>query len=145
MGGRGYSYTDLLHLPLHWNNGGNVEGDLHNRLAWAIENIFVHELGGTWKAPVVNAGGLPLIGNAPGDVRVTLDTSLLWVWNGMASVWVPVGGGVYAGHFEQAVKPTIVQIPDGWWGYWWSTVTSELRQVRNRGGTMYAVELTPLP
>lgn len=51
----------------------------------------------------------------------------------------------YVGKFEQAAKPTIIQIPDGKWGFWWDTNLSEMWQVRNRGGTMYAVELNPLP
>lgn len=51
----------------------------------------------------------------------------------------------YVGKFEQGTKPTIVQIPDGKWGFWWDTSLSEMWQVRNRGGTMYAVELNPLP
>ena len=142
---RGYNYTPILNLPLHWNPGGNVEGDLHNRLAEALEDILITQLGGTWKAPVASAAFLPMIGNAPGDVRVTLDTSQMWVWNNIGVVWVPVGSGVYAGHFEQPTVPNTIQIPDGWWGFWWNTTTSELRQVRNRGGTMYGVELTAFP
>jgi hypothetical protein len=51
----------------------------------------------------------------------------------------------YVGKFEQGAKPTIIQIPDGKWGFWWDTNLSEMWQVRNRGGTMYAVELNPLP
>ena len=145
MSGRSYNKSPKLGFPLHWNNGGNVEGDLHNKLALAIEDLLITQLGATWKAPVVNAGGLPLIGNVDGDARVTLDTSQIWVWNQTGTTWIPIGGGVYAGHFEQNSVPNVVQIPDGWWGYWWDTVKLELWQVRNRGGTMYGVELTAFP
>jgi len=145
MPGRGYNYTDIFRFPLHWSNGGNVEGDLHNRLALAIEDLLVTQVGATWKAPVANAASLPLIGNADGDARVTLDSAGIWVWNQIGGLWVPVGGGVYAGSFEQPAKPNVVQIPDGWWGYWWDTVRSELWHIRNRGGTMYGVELTAFP
>jgi len=145
MGGRSYNYTKILNLPIHWNTGGNVEWDLHNKLAEAIEDILVHEVGATWKAPVANTAALPTIGNADGDARVTLDSATIWIWRDLISTWVPIGGSVYAGSFEQPAKPNTTQIPDGWWGYWWDTVRSELWHIRNRGGTMYGVELTAFP
>ena len=50
----------------------------------------------------------------------------------------------YVGKFEQTTAPTIVQIPDGKWGWWWDTVNTQMIQVRNRGATMYGVECTAL-
>ena len=117
-------------------------------LAFAVDRVlFDVTTGSSWKDPVVNAAALPLVGNTDGDVRVTLDTHTIFVWDSTGAVWIPVGSGisVYAGSFEQPAKPTIAQIPDGWWGYWWDTVKNRLWHVRNRGGIMYAVRLTPLP
>ena len=37
---------------------------------------------GQWKDPVANMAALPAVGNTPGDARVTLDTDLVWIWNG---------------------------------------------------------------
>lgn len=108
-------------------------------------DALLNDLGGNWKAPVPAAVNLPMLGNSNGDARVTLDTAMIWVWYAPGNNWIPIGNGVYAGHFEQAFKPTPAQIPDGWWGFWWDTSTSELWQVRNRGGTMYGVELTAFP
>ena len=45
----------------------------------------------SWKDPVPTALDLPTIGNQPGDVRVTLDTDIIYVWSG--SMWVAEGGG----------------------------------------------------
>jgi len=144
MAGRFWDKTPNFGLPLHWNDGGMTDGRLHNALALMLDDIIV-SIGGTWKGPVASAAALPLIGNADGDARITLDTHTVYVWNNAITAWVPIGGGVYAGSFEQVVKPTVAQIPDGWWGYWWDTVNSQLWHVRNRGGAMYAVRLTPLP
>lgn len=40
----------------------------------------------SWKDPVANYSALPLVGNTAGDVRATLDTSTLYVWNG--TTWI---------------------------------------------------------
>lgn len=42
--------------------------------------------GGTWKDPVADFASLPGSGNDPGDARVTLDTSDIYIWDGAA--WV---------------------------------------------------------
>ena len=144
MGGRYWDKTPKLSLPLHWMDGGVTDGRLHNALALMLDEIIT-ALGATWKAPVASAITLPLIGNNDGDARITLDTHTVYVWNAFGPAWIPIGGGVYAGSFEQVVKPSVVQIQDGWWGYWWDTVKLQLWHVRNRGGIMYAVRLTPLP
>lgn len=44
-----------------------------------------------YKAPVANAAALPLVGNTDGDVRVTLDTDEVYVWNEADARWVNVG------------------------------------------------------
>lgn len=59
--------------------------------------------------------------------------------------WLPVpmsGGCNFAGSFEQPVEPTVIQIPDGWWGFWWNTATALMWIVRNRSGLMYLVEMS---
>jgi len=50
--------------------------------------------------------------------------------------------GNFAGNFESAAVTT-GDIPDGFWGWWWDTVNSELFSVRNRAGVLYYVEATP--
>jgi hypothetical protein len=45
MGGRSYKFTKFFQLPLHWNRGGNVEGDLHNRLAERIDEVLENAVG----------------------------------------------------------------------------------------------------
>lgn len=47
----------------------------------------------------------------------------------------------YEGCFEQDAEPTVDQIPDGKWGFWWDTVELQMWVCRNRGGTMYIVEM----
>lgn len=41
-----------------------------------------------WQTPVATASALPLLGNVDGDVRVTLDTNEIYVWDGVG--WLPV-------------------------------------------------------
>ena len=41
----------------------------------------------SFKAPVSDAATLPALGNQAGDVRVTLDTSDIWVWDAVAARW----------------------------------------------------------
>lgn len=48
----------------------------------------------TWKAPVSTAANLPSTGNQNGDVRVALDTSDIWEWNGTSWVLIASPGGV---------------------------------------------------
>lgn len=44
-----------------------------------------------WRDPVANMAALPATGNTSGDVRVTLDSGIIWEWNG--STWItPVEG-----------------------------------------------------
>lgn len=44
----------------------------------------------SWQAPVTTTAALPLVGNTAGDARVTLDTAVVWVWNGAS--WKEGGG-----------------------------------------------------
>lgn len=47
-----------------------------------------------YKSSVATLADLPATGNADGDVRVTRDTSDIYVWNATSSSWVtPSGGG----------------------------------------------------
>lgn len=47
----------------------------------------------TFKEPVANAGALPTLNNVDGDVRVALDTSIIYVWSASGDNWVAAGGG----------------------------------------------------
>lgn len=44
-----------------------------------------------YKSSVANVASLPATGNSPGDVRVTLDTSSLYIWDGAS--WQLATGG----------------------------------------------------
>lgn len=59
-----------------------------------------------WKSPVATAAALPAVGNINGDVRVALDTSDIWEWNG--TMWVLVAG-------PSGVGPAfgVIQVPNG--------------------------------
>jgi hypothetical protein len=57
---------------------------------------------------------------------------------------VPAGATDYAGKFEQDTPPTPGQIPDGKWGFWYKTDTTQMIQIRNRGDVMFGVELNPV-
>ena len=46
-----------------------------------------------YKDPVVDLAGLPLTGNADGDVRVTKDTGAIYVWHEATTSWVSATGG----------------------------------------------------
>jgi hypothetical protein len=46
----------------------------------------------SWKQPVANFAALPSSGNTDGDVRETLDTHLLYVWDAGTSTWITEGG-----------------------------------------------------
>lgn len=48
---------------------------------------------GSSKDPVANSAALPLTGNQDGDMRVTLDTHDLYVWNEGGSSWDLISGG----------------------------------------------------
>lgn len=44
-----------------------------------------------WKTPVANEASLPLVGNTDGDLRMTLDTDIVWTWNEDPGEWVEIG------------------------------------------------------
>ena len=50
---------------------------------------------GSWRAPVANFAALPPSGNAVGDMITTLDTLVIWAWDGAA--WISETGGAGAG------------------------------------------------
>ncbi len=46
-----------------------------------------------WKDPVINAAALPSLGNNNGDVRIALDSGIIYEWNGSSWVAVASPGG----------------------------------------------------
>lgn len=58
-----------------------------------------------WKSPVATAADLPATANVNGDVRVALDTSDVYEWNG--SSWVLIAGATAAAAFG------VIQAPNG--------------------------------
>ena len=63
--------------------------------------------------------------------------------HGGGAVSLDFGASDYAGKFEAASIGT-GDIVDGKWGWFWRTTDSRMFLVRNRGGTLLAVELTTL-
>ena len=49
--------------------------------------------GGSAEDPVATFAALPVTGNTDGDLRATLDTHQLYIWNEGGGVWTPVGAG----------------------------------------------------
>lgn len=47
-----------------------------------------------WRSPVANVGSLPVTGNRDGDVRITLDTLVPYVWDSGALSWGVLGGAL---------------------------------------------------
>lgn len=45
----------------------------------------------SWKSPVATALSLPALGNSQGDVRIALDTGVIYAWIG--SMWIAESGG----------------------------------------------------
>lgn len=45
----------------------------------------------TWTSTTATEAGLSTTGNTDGDVKVTLNTDYIWVWDGTSSRWVSVG------------------------------------------------------
>lgn len=67
-----------------------------------------------WQEPVATAALLPVLNNLRGESRVTLDTSTLYVWNGVA--WVPSGiaGGAGATPLRaNKHMPALATLADG--------------------------------
>lgn len=96
MGGRFYKKTPLLGLPLHWNDGGAVDGHLHNQLAEILDEI-VGTSGASWKTPVANFAALPLVLNVVGDARVVIAEMKIYLWDGAAWVLDSEGALTYVG------------------------------------------------
>jgi hypothetical protein len=138
-----YDLTDFFEIPKEAFTSGITDAYTFNAAMDRIDDILGNA-GTTWKATVINLPALPLVGNTDGDARIVLADHSLWIWNTSLNIWQsPFGASVYAGSFEQPVVPTVLQIPDGWWGWWYNNVTAEMWLVRNRAGVMWRVELAP--
>ena len=125
------------HLPMTGNldMGGNMLGNLavttpntacvtNGTIAVAADYKVLSCQGGVWqqqgsqywKDPVANFAARPLVGNNIGDVRVTLDTSRAFEWNGAA--WVPLaadqnGNFKVPGNVEgSTLTPDLVIVPN---------------------------------
>jgi len=118
MAGRAYKYTPNLELPLHWNDGGMVDGHLHNLLAEKIDD-GLGSVGLGWKNPVATFLNLPVLGNDPGDARVVLSESRIYIWNG--SMWVPSNEGAltYQGVWDAATNTPTLADGTGTKGYYY--------------------------
>ena len=139
-----YALTDYFEIPKEAFQSGMADAHTFNAAMDRIDDILGNA-GTTWKATVINHLALPALTNVDGDVRVVLSDHSLWVRNASFAMWQsPFGSSVYAGSFEQPVPPTIIQIPDGWWGWWYDNLNTQLWLVRNRGDVLWSVELAPI-
>lgn len=61
-----------------------------------------------WKSPVADEASLPMVGNAPGDARVVLDTDKIYIWHADASLWVDTGFqiGAFGGDSPEGLSLT---------------------------------------
>ena len=59
----------------------------------------------TYKDAVANSGALPLVGNVDGDLRVTLDTDEIYIWDATGSSWVLASGTGSSNSFETIAVP----------------------------------------
>jgi hypothetical protein len=139
-----FGYTDQFNIPKESFETGFADGYTFNAaMDWLDE--LLGNIGATWKGTVPNAPSLPLLNNVDGDARIVLSTHAMYVWNASLLAWVtPFGTTVYAGTFIQPLKPTVLQVPDGWYGFWVNSVTSDLWFVRNYLGVIFGVEMNPL-
>lgn len=62
-------------------------GDLDTALASVSGAVTAIQ----WKAPAANFAALPASGNTDGDVRLTLDTRLIYTWKTSVTAWVQTG------------------------------------------------------
>ena len=79
--------TDNFNIPKEAFKTGITDARTFNAAMDWLDGLFAEgAIFGDkhWRGPVANVASLPAILNTPGDVRVTLDTFQLWVWNGSA-------------------------------------------------------------
>lgn len=114
-------------------------------LAWRLDEVLQSFGAAYWREPVANFAGLPAIGNTQGDVRQTLDTKELYTWTGVGWQLISGGGGDYVGWFVQGAAPTIVQVPNNKWGFWYNTTNNRLRVVARYSGNLYGVQMSIIP
>lgn len=68
----------------------------------------------SWSNVVSTEALLPTVGNQDGDVRVTLDTDMVWVWDGTSTRWILTGLKAYpVGSSPNANGYTILPIGSG--------------------------------
>lgn len=60
-------------------------------------------------------------------------------------VWRVLPTSTQLPNLEQAGLPSTLQVPDGFWLFWWDTDDSRMFIVRNRAGQLLLVELTQQP
>lgn len=110
-------FTDKYRIQKEVFRTGICDAYTHNAAMDTIDDLFATLGGGDphWKTPVANAAALPLLGNQPGDARITLDTLIIYVWNGAA--WVPPAGSspyeTYAFGRAAAISNAYLRTVDG--------------------------------
>ena len=115
----------LVPKPLAGDDTRFLRGDG----TWAVAggSITVKEIDGTptvFPTTIIRVPNGALTDDGGGQVTLTLDPD-------------------YAGRFESATIGT-GDIATNKWGWWFNTTVSKLFAVRNRAGTLYAVEANPL-
>lgn len=121
---------------------GDLDAAL-NTLSGAVSAI-------QWKAPVANFAALPGSGNTNGDVRLTLDTGLMYTWKSSVSAWLQ------SGTFKAPVA-TFASLPatnnadgdvrivlDTRLMYSWVTSLTQWIPVSGSGGSVKATFLDPI-
>lgn len=66
-------------------------GILFNPLSGNFDITGAASGAATWTTSTATEAGLSVVGNTDGDVKVTLDTDYIWVWDGTTSRWINQG------------------------------------------------------
>ena len=104
----GETVTRNYEIPKEANDTGIADAPTFNAAMDWIDGLLAD---GTifgdkhWRGPVADVASLPPSGNVVGDVRVTLDTFQLWVWNGSSWDLGSSGALVYRGVWDATNPP----------------------------------------
>jgi len=105
-------YSDLLNI-IDKSDGDiyKVEKDPANTYwQWSDESqkwnqVSNPDLSNNWKDPVNTFTQLPTLLNSDGDIRLVLDTSILYSWNGSKQIWVKISGSTSNGWLAPVDTP----------------------------------------
>lgn len=78
------AHTTIWKLAKEVFTTGICDAKTHNEAMDHLDELLSSFGDFHWKGPVANYAALPLAGNTNGDIRLTLDTLKMYVWNGVS-------------------------------------------------------------